>query len=223
MTNKLVQQIIIKISVAAILLVLIFFLPAGTVYYWHAWVYLWLLFGSAILIMIYLLRHDRPLLERRLKIGEQVRPQKVITRIGSLAYFALFLIPGLDFRFGWSSVPIPVVIFADVIFLIGYYIFFLTLKENSYASRVIEVEKEQKVISTGPYAVVRSPMYLAILMIIGFTPLCLGSYWGMIMMVPLLFVLVLRILNEEKVLAEALPGYRKYLEKTKYRLIPNVW
>lgn len=223
MPDKLVQQITVKMAAAAILLASGFFVTAGTIFYWYGWSYLGLLFGSITFIAIHLLRHDRQLLERRLRTRKTEETQKVVTGIGLLPFLLLLLIPGVDYRFGWSSVPVPIIVLADVAFIFGYCIFYLTLRENSYASRVIEVENGQKVVSTGPYSVVRHPMYLAILIIMGFTPLCLGSYFGTIMIVPLLLLLVFRILNEEKMLLENLPGYREYFEKTKYRLIPKVW
>lgn len=211
------------ILAAFVVLGLMFFLPAGTIAYWQAWVYLGLMFAVMLLIMAYLLRHDRELLASRLKMGEKEKPQKLIIKIGSLLFALAFLIPGFDFRYDWSAVPVFIVLLADLVFLAGYYLFFLTLKENSYASRIIEVQKGQKVIATGPYAVVRHPMYSAILLIVGVTPLCLGSYWGLLGLIPVLLILVLRIINEEKVLAKDLPGYQEYLQKTKYRLLPGLW
>lgn len=221
--EKLMLKIAVKVSMAFVVLCLAFFLPAGTVCYWHAWVYWGILLFPMGFILIYLLRHDRELLARRMKTGEKEKPQKLIIKIGLLASIAPFLLPGFDFRYGWSLVPFVVVLFADIVFLFSYYLFFLTLKENSYASRIIDVEKGQKVISTGPYAYIRHPMYLAILFMMCFTPLCLGSYWGMLTSIPIVLVIVFRILNEEKVLAENLPGYKEYLQKTRYRLIPGLW
>lgn len=219
----LVKKVISAYLSAFVVLGLMFFVPAGTVFYWQAWVYLVVMFFSAGSIGAYLMRHDKALMERRLKMKEREEPQKKIIKAGTIIYLAIFLVPGLDFRFGWSQVPLAVVIFSDAVVLFGYYLFFLTLKENSYASRIIEVEKGQKVVTTGPYAVVRHPMYSAILLIMVFTPLCLGSYWGLFATIPAFPLIILRILNEERALAENLPGYKEYLEKNRYRLIPGIW
>lgn len=221
--ENLVKKVIVAYAIAFVALGLMFFVPAGTIYFWQAWIYLILMFFVAISISIYLFRHDKAVIERRMKLKEKEEPQKNIIRIGSIFYLVLFIIPGLDFRFGWSQVPIAVIVLSDAVFLFGYYLFFLTLKENPYAARTIEVEKGQKVITTGPYALVRHPMYSAVLLIMFVTPLCLGSYWGMLATIPMFPLIVFRILNEEKVLAENLPGYREYLEKTRYRLIPGLW
>jgi len=134
-----------------------------------------------------------------------------------------FIIPGFDVRFGWSNVPWLVVIIADVIVLFAYLFFALVLKTNSYASRIVEVEKGQKVITTGPYAVVRHPMYLASLILYGFSPLALGSYWAMLLVVLLTALLITRIKGEERELLENLEGYEEYVKKTKYRLVPGIW
>jgi len=221
--EKLVKKVIVAYAMAFVMLGLMFFVPAGTIYYWQAWIYLILMFFVAIAISIYLFRHDKAVIERRMKLKEKEEPQKKIIKIGSIFYLILFIIPGLDFRFGWSQVPLAVVILSDAVFLFGYYLFFLTLRENPYAARTIEVEKGQRVITTGPYAIVRHPMYSAILLIMLVTPLCLGSYWGMIATIPMFPLIVFRILNEEKVLSENLPGYKEYLKKNRYRLIPAIW
>ena len=221
--EKLVEKVIVAYAMAFVMLGLMFFVPAGTIYYWQAWIYLILMFFVAIAISIYLFRHDKAVIERRMKLKEKEEPQKKIIKIGSIFYLILFIIPGLDFRFGWSQVPLAVVILSDAVFLFGYYLFFLTLRENPYAARTIEVEKGQRVITTGPYAIVRHPMYSAILLIMLVTPLCLGSYWSMIATIPMFPLIVFRILNEEKVLSENLPGYKEYLKKNRYRLIPAIW
>ena len=140
-----------------------------------------------------------------------------------LFFFAAFLIPGFDKRFGWSSVPLEVIIIADAIVVGGYLLFVIVLRENRYASRIIEVEKKQKVITTGPYAFVRHPMYSGVLLMYGFSPLALGSYWGMIPNALLILLIVARIRNEEKVLKQELEGYREYTQKVKYRLVPGIW
>jgi len=221
--ENLVKKVIGAYAAAFIMLGLMFFVPAGTIYYWQAWIYLILMFFVAGAISIYLFRHDKAVIERRMRLKEKEEPQKKIIKIGSVFYLILFIVPGLDFRYGWSQVPFEVIVLADAIFLFGYYLFFLTLKENPYAARTIEVEKDQRVVTTGPYAIVRHPMYSAVLLIMFITPLCLGSYWGMLATIPMFPLIVFRILNEEKVLAENLPGYREYLKKTGYRLIPGIW
>jgi protein-S-isoprenylcysteine O-methyltransferase Ste14 len=130
---------------------------------------------------------------------------------------------GFDKRFGWSDIPVSIVILADIFVLLGYILVFFVFKQNSYASRVVEVEQSQKVVSTGLYGYVRHPMYFGILIMYIPTPIALGSYWGLIPMVTIPFALVLRILNEEKVLRNELPGYKEYCQRTRYRLIPFVW
>ena len=199
------------------------FLPAGTFHYWQAWVYLAILIIPMIFVMIYLIAKDPELLERRMRMREKETEQRTIIKLSILFFFAAFLIPGFDKRFGWSSVPLEVIIIADAIVVGGYLLFAIVLRENRYASRIIEVEKKQKVITTGPYAFVRHPMYSGVLLMYGFSPLALGSYWGMIPNALLILLIVARIRNEEKVLKQELEGYREYTQKVKYRLVPGIW
>jgi protein-S-isoprenylcysteine O-methyltransferase Ste14 len=200
-----------------------FFLPAGTIRYWEAWVYCGILFIPTFFVSIYLLKNNPELLQRRMRTKERERPQRLIVRLLLLAFFLAFIVPGLDHRFNWSSVPLAVVIIADVIILAGYLVFFFVLRENEYASRIVEVEKGQKVISTGPYAIVRHPMYLGGLLMYLFSPIALGSFWAIIAFIPLPVLFILRLLNEEQVLVKELPGYKDYMQEVKYRLIPFVW
>ena len=221
--RKLINAVVLRYVLAAIVYGLIFFVTAGTIRYWEAWVYMGILFIPMLFVFIYLLKNNPELLERRLRIRETQKPQKLIIVLSIFAFLLAFIIPGLDHRFGWSTVPVAVVIIADIIALAGYSIFFLVIKENEYASRVIEVEKDQKVISTGPYAVVRHPMYLGASLMYLLSPIALGSFWAVIAFLPLPVLLVLRIFNEEQVLAKELPGYKAYMKKVKYRLIPFIW
>ncbi len=199
------------------------FLAAGTFRYWQAWIYLSLCFGAVTAVMIYLYLKDPGLLERRMKAKEKERAQKRVQALFAPISLALWIMPALDVRWGWSSVPVPAVILADVLFLSAYLLFFRVLQANSYAARTVEVERGQSLITTGPYAVVRHPMYAAILPIYLASPVALGSYWGLLGALPLLFILSLRIHNEEAVLRRDLPGYEAYAQRTRYRLIPFIW
>jgi protein-S-isoprenylcysteine O-methyltransferase Ste14 len=221
--GQLTKMVSARLLIAIPLLLAMFFLPAGTFAYWEAWVYLTILLIPMVLVLIYLLRNDPELLERRMRIREKESKQKVIIKISYLFFLPAFLLPGFDKRFGWSNVPVVVVIVADVLVLLGYGMFFLVLKENRYASRIIEVEQEQKVISSGPYAIVGYPMYLGVLLIYILSPLALGSYWATIPALFIIPLLVARIRNEESVLGRELKGYKEYMQKTKYRLIPGIW
>jgi len=221
--RQLLIKVLIRFVLAIIILGLIFFLPAGSIKFWEAWVYFGILFIPMIFVLIYLLKKDPELLERRMKMKEKEEPQKVFIKLSLLVFFIAFIIPGFDYRFEWSKVLFIVVIIADLFIFIGYLLFFLVLKENTYASRIIEVEKGQKVISTGPYAIIRHPMYLAALMMYVLSPLALGSYWAILAVLPLPVLVIFRIKNEEKILIDKLPGYREYTQKVKYRLIPYIW
>lgn len=212
-----------RFSSAVFVLGAVFFLSAGTLRYWQAWLYMAVILIPAMLVARYLIRKDPELLRRRLTMREQRKKQNAIQKLGSVVWISIFLVPGLDMRFGWSAVPWLLVVCSDVLVVGGYLLFFLVMKENSYASRIIEVQQGQTVITTGPYALVRHPMYSAALVMLFFSPLALGSFWAMI---PTLFtplVLVLRIRDEEEMLVQELPGYREYAQQTPRRLIPGVW
>jgi len=202
---------------------LMLFLPAGSLGYWQAWLFMGTLFIPFIFVVLYFLKHDPELLGRRMKFKEKEAEQKIIIKITTLIFFAGFLIPGFDYRYGWSNVPTFLVILSDIIVFLGYMMVFFVFKENSYASRIIEVEKGQKVITTGPYSVIRHPMYAGQILMFIFMPIALGSYWALIFFIPVVVLLILRILNEEEVLSRDLEGYREYTKKVKYRLIPGIW
>jgi len=221
--RQLLIKVLIRLVLAIIILGLVFFLPAGSIKFWEAWAYMGVLFIPMIFVLIYLLKKDPELLERRMKMKEKEEPQKACIKLSFLVFFIAFIIPGFDYRFEWSKVLFIVVIIADLFVFIGYLLFFLVLKENTYASRIIEVEKGQKVISTGPYVIVRHPMYVAVLMMYVLSPLALGSYWAALAVLPLPVLIIFRIKNEEKILIDKLPGYREYTQKVKYRLIPYIW
>jgi protein-S-isoprenylcysteine O-methyltransferase Ste14 len=221
--NELKKMAGVRLLIGISLLSAMLFLPAGTFTYWEAWGYLAVLFIPISLVLNYFLKNDPGLLERRMRMKEKEKRQKLIVKVSYLYFLLTFLLPGFDKRFGWSNVPVMLVIIADILVLLGYGIFFLVLRENRYASRIIEVEKEQTVISSGPYAMVRHPMYLGILIMYAFSPLALGSYWAIIPAVMIIPILVARIGNEEHILVKELDGYERYMQKTKYRLIPGVW
>lgn len=221
--GRLKRTVFLRFGTAGPLLAAMFFIPAGTWNYWQAWIYMALLLIPMGLVLSYLLKNDPELLERRMRTKEKEKKQQSIILLSYPVFLAAFLLPGFDRRYGWSSVPFWLVLIAEFIVLAGYLIFFRVLKENRFLSRVVEVDRDQRVIDTGPYAVVRHPMYAGILPLYLFSPLALGSFWALVPGALLIPVIVARILDEEKVLARDLPGYADYRRRVKYRLIPGLW
>ena len=205
---------------------LLLFVPAGSVQYWQAWGYLSIFTGASVLTTLYLAKKDPALLERRMSAGPtaEKRPaQKVIMLFTSLGFIALLVVPALDHRLGWSAVPLPGVVIGGVLVAVGFYLIFLVYRANTYTSATIEVAKDQKVISTGPYAIVRHPMYASGLLYLLGTPLALGSYWGLVPLVAMLPFLIWRLRDEERFLAKNLSGYAEYQKRVRYRLVPFLW
>lgn len=221
--GELTRIVIVRFLGAILVLSALFFLPAGTFAYREAWVYLAILFIPMLFVFFYLLNNDPELLARRMKTREKESEQKLIIKLSFIPFLLAFLLPGFDKRLGWSNVPVGMVVMADILVVLGYGMVFLVFRENRYASRVVEVEQEQTVISSGPYAMIRHPMYLGSLLLYILSPLALGSYWAMIPAILIIPVIVARIRNEESVLARDLSGYQEYMQKTRYRLIPGVW
>ncbi len=200
--------------------------PAWTFNFWQAWVYLLIFGGSASLITLYLWNKDPQLLQRRLNAGpaaEREKKQRVIQLVAGVAFVGLFVVCSLDNRFAWSSVPASLSIGADVLVALGFWVVFLVFRENTYTAAIIEVADGQSVVSTGPYALVRHPMYAGALLMLLATPLALGSWWGLAMFVPMLAAIVGRLVDEEEFLARNLAGYPAYRLRVRHRLLPLIW
>lgn len=221
--NQLVITVLSRILGSIPVFMLFFFLPAGTWNYWQAWVYIAVLITPMFLAMFYLLKNNPELLERRMRLNEQRAEQRQILKFSYIFFLLAFILPGVDNRFGWSEMSTSVALAADACVLLGYLIVFRVMQINSFASRVIEVADDQKVIDTGLYSVVRHPMYVGAIMLYIASPLALGSYWAVIPALGIIPILVARIKDEELALEKDLPGYVEYKQKTKYRLIPFVW
>jgi len=201
-------------------------LPAWSLTFWQGWTY-WIVLSACVLVVtLYFLKHDPALVQRRLKggpVAEKEPVQRKILWLTSALFVLLFVFPGLDHRFGWSHVPASLVIVADILVVVGFAIVFVTFKANSYTAAIIEVAPDQPVISAGPYAIVRHPMYIGALVMLLATPIALGSLWGVIIALGLVACIVWRILTEEEFLVRNLPGYAEYRERVRYRLVPGVW
>jgi len=210
----------------AIIMGLLLFATAGTVRYWQAWVYLAIFMAASLLITVSLMRRDPALLARRMKGGptaEQRPAQRLIMLASSLGFIALLVVPALDFRFRWSVVPIGGVVVGDLLIAIGFYGIARVYRANTFTSATIEVVADQHVVSTGPYAIVRHPMYACALLYLIGTPLALRSYWGLFALAAMVPFIIWRLLDEERLLGQSLPGYAEYRQQVRHRLVPFVW
>ena len=221
--KKLLLSALTKFCLGISILGLFLFLCAGDIHYWNAWLYLAAFAVSIFLFGVYLYSNDKGLLQKRLNSKEKEREQDVYTYAAGISLFSLFGVSGLDYRFGWSPVPVVAVVIALIIMLAGYGLFIVTMAQNSFASRIVEIQDGQKVIDTGVYSVVRHPMYTAALTLFFASPVVLGSYYALIPMAFFLTGIIFRIRNEEKVLCKDLEGYSSYKQRVKYRLIPFIW
>jgi protein-S-isoprenylcysteine O-methyltransferase Ste14 len=213
------------VVVAGVMCALLFG-AAGTTQYWQAWVYVAIFLGASILTTLYLMKRDPALLARRMRGGpmfEKEGTQRIIMVFISLGFIAVLVVPALDHRFGWSTVPVWGVVLGDILVAIGFYLIFLVYRANTFTSAVIEVAADQKVISTGPYAVVRHPMYASGSLYMLGTPLALGSYWGFLALAAMAPFLLWRVLDEERILTRDLPGYAEYRQRVRHRLVPFIW
>ncbi len=220
---RLLINAVAKFLLGFLLIGAMLFLPAWTINYPGAWLFIALLFIPMLIMGIVLFIKAPALLEKRLNNKEKEKAQQGVIALSGLIFPIGFILSALDFRFGWSNVPLWLVIVASLLFLVGYGMYAEVMRENAYLSRTVEIQENQIVISTGLYGTVRHPMYLATLLMFLPLPLILGSFWGLIPFMLYPFVTVIRILNEEKVLTNGLKGYAEYKTKVKYRLIPFVW
>jgi protein-S-isoprenylcysteine O-methyltransferase Ste14 len=214
------------LTVLLLVMASLVFAVAGTLRYWQAWTFLAVYFAASLAITLYLIKKDPALLARRMSGGpfaEKEPAQKLIMSATSLAFIGLLVLPAIDYRLGWSGLPGWAAIAGDVIMLLGWLGIFFVFRENSFASATIESAADQRVISSGPYAWVRHPMYAAALVMLLGMPLALGSGWGVLLVLALVPLLIWRLMDEERFLVIHLPGYRQYQGRVRYRLLPLIW
>jgi protein-S-isoprenylcysteine O-methyltransferase Ste14 len=225
-TADLAKRALGGIAWLAFVLAAMIFAPAWSLNYWQGWVFWFVFVASCLVLTLYLLRRDPALVERRMKSGptaERERAQKWIMTFVAILFYAIVILPSLDHRFGWSSVPVFVVVAGDGLVIFGFALITRVLRENSFASAIIEVSASQRVVSTGPYALVRHPMYAGALPLLAGIPLALGSWWGLAVAAFFLVALIWRLLDEERYLRRRLDGYEDYCRKVRWRLAPGVW
>jgi len=223
MNIKLFFEAIIKFILGVLLVGLLIFIPAGTINYINGWLFMGLLFIPMFIAGIIMMIKSPGLLRNRLNVKEKELEQKNVVILSGLMFVFGFITAGLDYRFGWFQVPSVVVVIASVIFVLSYIIYAEVLRENAFLSRTIEVQKEQKVIDTGLYGIVRHPMYTATISLFLSIPLILGSIISFVIFLVYPFIIIKRLKNEEEVLEKELKGYKEYKKKVKYRLIPFIW
>jgi len=225
---SLISELLLRLAIGLILIGTLFFGTAGSLKFWQAWIFLGVVFVVLIPGSLYLYKHDPQLIERRLPRKEKIREQRILVRLLKSFLVAAFLLPGLDYRWGWwrrllGAVPLWLVLLSQAAVACAFLFLLWAMKVNRFAARTIQVEPGQKVISTGPYRILRHPMYSGGLAYLLFTPIALGSYVALPAFALLIPFFVLRLFNEEKLLRQELPGYTEYCLKTRFRLVPFVW
>ncbi|MBQ4121071.1 MAG: isoprenylcysteine carboxylmethyltransferase family protein [Clostridia bacterium] len=223
MTKKLFFSALVKFFLGFLLIGILIFLPAGSLSFVNGWIFMGVLFIPIFIMGVVLMLKDPTLLKKRLDAKESQKEQTIIIKLSGLMFMVGFVLPGLDFRFGWYTLPRIITLVASALFLIGYLLFAEVLRENTYLSRTIEVQENQTVIDTGLYGIVRHPMYTATLLMFLSMPLILGSLYSLAVFLAYPFIIVFRIKKEEELLTKELDGYRNYKQKVKYRLIPFIW
>jgi protein-S-isoprenylcysteine O-methyltransferase Ste14 len=223
MTAKLFVEAILKFTLGIILVGVLVFWPAGTFAFWQGWLFMGILFVPMFIAGIVMMCKNPELLKKRLTAKEKRKEQDIVVKLSGLMFIAGFVVAGLGVRFGWYTLPKVVVIIAAILFFVAYILYAEVLRENTYLSRTIEVQENQKVVDTGLYGIVRHPMYSATLLLFLAMPLVLGSVYALVIFLVYPFLIAKRIKNEEELLEQELDGYKEYKQKVKYRLIPFVW
>lgn len=223
MNIKLFFEAITKYTLGVLLVGVLIFVPAGTIHYWNGWLFMAVLFVPMFIAGIIMMVKDPNLLKSRLDAKENEKEQKVLVALSGIMFLLGFIIAGLDFRYNWVELPNIVTIIATIIFVLSYMIYSEVLRKNSFLSRTIGVQNDQKVIETGLYGIVRHPMYTATILLFLSIPLILGSAISFIVFLIYPFIIVKRLNNEEKVLEQELAGYKEYKKKVKYKMIPFIW
>ena len=223
MSINLFFQAIIKFLFGVVIIGLLLFIPAGTINYWNAWLFMGLLFIPMFIVGIIMMIKNPDLLRKRLNAKENEKTQKIVIAISGIMFILGFVCAGLNFRYSWITLPNIVIIISSIVFVIAYILYGEVLRENAYLSRTIEVQENQKVIDTGLYRIVRHPMYALTLLLFLSIPLILGSIISFFIFLIYPIIIALRIKNEEKVLERELKGYREYKNKVKYKIIPFIW
>ena len=220
---KLLVNGLVKFLCGLLLVGLLIFLPAGTLAYSNGWLLMGLLFVPMLIAGFVMFFKSPDFLAKRLDVKEKQGKQKGVVAFSGLMFIAGFAVAGLDFRFGWSKMSLPVTIIASVLFLLAYALYAEVMRENAYLSRTIKVEEGQKVVDTGLYRIVRHPMYMATILLFLMIPLVLGSWYALIVFAFYPAIIIVRLKDEEDLLTRELPGYAEYKQKVKYRIIPFVW
>jgi len=220
---KLAFSALIKYIFGLLLVGGLLFLPAGSLLYMNGWLFIGLLFIPMLLLGIILLVKSPDLLEKRISVKEKESTQRFVVAISALMFLAGFIVAGLDHRFGWSEMPLWAVSLASAVLLISYALYAEVMRENAYLSRTVEVQENQKVIDTGLYGIVRHPMYAVTVWLFLSIPVVLGSLWSLLCFLPYIPVIIVRIINEEKILSASLYGYTEYKARVRYRLLPFIW